>query len=123
MKELGISKPWTDFTPTKSAEKTSNTYARGFNYKSNLEVDVVSEKDTKYTYRPIKQVETGPTKYEKFIQSQNKEKKDYKIGQVVLHPKFGIGKVFKISGEFIDVNFDKLGVKTLLKEIAPLKAL
>ena len=47
----------------------------------------------------------------------------YEIGQMVLHPKFGIGTINNIdsSCKFADINFKDFGNKTLLLEIAPLK--
>lgn len=130
LKELELSE--SDFDVLSANKNVNHGYIRGFNYKSNLEVNMTAEQDSKYSYRPIKQVsqrvkiEKQPTKYEEFIQSQKKEgqnRESYIIGQTVLHPKFGIGKVNKISDDFIDVNFDKLGIKTLLIDLAPLKAL
>lgn len=121
LKELGLSRASLDTTLN-----TNASYARGFNYGSNLDVDFVSEKESKYSYKPMKLGTEGPTKYEQYLKSsqeKEKSKASYRIGQVVLHPKFGIGKIVKMSDEFIDVNFDKLGLKTLLIDIAPLKAL
>lgn len=47
----------------------------------------------------------------------------YKIGNVVLHPKFGIGTITSIDQEAkcADIDFHTIGVKTLMLEIAPLK--
>ncbi|MBR1985260.1 MAG: ATP-binding domain-containing protein, partial [Clostridia bacterium] len=57
---------------------------------------------------------------------EEKPKKDtsvYQIGQMVLHPKFGIGTINNIddSAKFADINFKEFGNKTLLLDIAPLK--
>jgi RNA polymerase-interacting CarD/CdnL/TRCF family regulator len=57
------------------------------------------------------------------MQQEKKEKATYSVGQSVLHPKFGIGKVQKINQQFIDIDFDGIGIKTLLVEIAPLKVI
>ena len=47
----------------------------------------------------------------------------FRVGQTVLHPKFGVGIVEEIdsSAKFIDITFGGIGKKTLLIEIAPLK--
>jgi hypothetical protein len=74
--------------------------------------------------KPIVEEKSEPTKYDKFIeQTENKPKNEFKIGQTVLHPKFGVGKILKFEDKFVDIDFDKLGIKTLLLDIAPLKIL
>ena len=47
----------------------------------------------------------------------------YKVGQMVLHTKFGIGVIQSITGDgkCADIAFNGIGTKTLLLEIAPLK--
>lgn len=47
----------------------------------------------------------------------------YSVGQLVLHTKFGIGKIISITadGKCGDISFNGIGTKTLLLEIAPLK--
>ena len=47
----------------------------------------------------------------------------YKVGQMVLHTKFGIGTIQSITadGKCADIAFNGIGTKTLLPEIAPLK--
>ena len=49
--------------------------------------------------------------------------KIYKNGNIVLHPKFGIGTILSIDNEAkcADIDFHKIGIKTLMLEIAPLK--
>lgn len=53
------------------------------------------------------------------------DKKDFEVGSMVLHPKFGIGNVMKIEGtgdnKSVTVNFKTVGVKTLILSFAPLK--
>ena len=55
----------------------------------------------------------------------NGEKKDFEVGTMVLHPKFGIGNVMKVDGsgdnKSVTVNFKTVGVKTLVLSFAPLK--
>ena len=55
----------------------------------------------------------------------NAEKKDYKVGQKVSHPKFGNGEITAIvdDGQCVDIVFEKLGKKTLILELAPLTIL
>ncbi len=47
----------------------------------------------------------------------------YKEGQIVGHPKFGVGTIISINdgGKTADIDFGSLGKKTLMLEIAPLK--
>ena len=47
----------------------------------------------------------------------------FKINQIVGHPKFGVGTIINISSDYklADIDFGKLGIKTLMLEIAPLK--
>lgn len=46
----------------------------------------------------------------------------YKCGQKVVHPKFGKGKIVEISDDGLvgDINFEGVGIKSLMLEIAPL---
>ncbi len=47
----------------------------------------------------------------------------YKVGQIVVHPKFGRGQIKEISSDGLvgDISFEGFGVKSLMLEIAPLK--
>jgi hypothetical protein len=51
-------------------------------------------------------------------------KGDYKVGDKVVHKTYGEGIIQSISGEginkMVSVNFDKIGIKNLLLEYAPL---
>ena len=53
------------------------------------------------------------------------KKKDFEVGTMVLHPKFGIGNVMKVDGsgdnKSVTVNFKTVGVKTLVLSFAPLR--
>ena len=88
-------------------------------FSENLINDVKYDKEqkNKYVHNPF----SHKTKYEEYLEKQQKEKSSYEVGQEVLHPKYGKGKVLKIENQFIDVNFEIIGVKTLISEIAPLK--
>lgn len=130
LKELELSK--SEMSPSlsrKNEYQNSYTYIKGFNYNSNIETNEVSRDESKYSYRPIKQEITEkrePTKYEQYLQQQSENGKpstEFKEGQTVLHPKFGVGKIKQINENLVDIDFDKLGVKTLLLDIAPLKVL
>lgn len=52
-----------------------------------------------------------------------KEKLKFFVGQTVLHIKFGIGVILSIDEEerTADIDFNKIGTKTLMLDIAPLK--
>lgn len=80
-------------------------------------VNVAEKPETKYSYNPFAQ----KTKYEEYIEKSEKKEKNYVAGQTVSHPKFGTGKVLKCDDMFVDIEFEKLGIKTLVKEIAPLE--
>ncbi|MEG1751987.1 MAG: UvrD-helicase domain-containing protein [Clostridia bacterium] len=47
----------------------------------------------------------------------------FAVGQVVVHPKFGIGNILSIDEDTAEINFKAFGNKTLLLTIAPLKVL
>ena len=47
----------------------------------------------------------------------------YQKGMRVSHPKFGNGEIIGAYDQFVEVNFEKIGVKTLISEIAPLEIL
>lgn len=113
LKELNFSKSQ-DFEskPLSTAQTYSNNAKIYFD-----ETENVSINSSKYSYTPFKQ----KTKYEEYLEQQPKNKVNYNVGQLVSHPKFGNGKIIKIENEFVEVDFEKIGVKTLIAEIAPLK--
>lgn len=136
LKELNFTR--SEMSPSVSKKNTYNPQIRGFSYNSDVEAHALSNDESKYSYKPIKQMISKekyepnkeryePTKYEQYLRNQkeneNKIAVNFKEGQSVFHPKFGVGKIIKISQNFVDVDFDKLGVKTLLLDIAPLKIL
>lgn len=45
----------------------------------------------------------------------------YKVGQSVVHTRFGLGKIISIKGTDADIKFETLGVKTLILSLAPLE--
>ena len=100
---------------------TYQTYQpKKFNFKEYISEDrqEVAAVENKYNYNPMKQ-----TKYEEFAEKKKNET-TFKVGQTVLHPKFGIGKIISIDGgKFADIDFGKLGKKSIMLEISPLKVL
>lgn len=77
----------------------------------------------KETYAPTFNVSKISTKKIDDIIEKKNSISIFKVGQTVLHTKFGVGTVESIDivAKFIDVNFVGIGRKTLLAEIAPLK--
>lgn len=76
------------------------------------------------------------SKYETYIPKPNQtiswksnqdtsDQKTFEVGEIVGHPKFGVGTVLNIDilGKTIDINFGALGKKTLMLDIAPLKSI
>ena len=55
--------------------------------------------------------------------SSSADTSKYKVGQIVGHPKFGVGTIKSIGegAKTADIDFGGIGVKTLMLEIAPLK--
>lgn len=109
LKELGLSGQ-EKMSPQLGVDKLSKVYF-------SEAINVAEKPETKYSYNPFAQ----KTKYEEYIEKSEKKEKNYVAGQTVSHPKFGTGKVLKCDDMFIDIEFEKLGIKTLVKEIAPLE--
>lgn len=109
LKELGLSGQ-EKMSPQLSVDKLPKVYFSEAN-------NVAEKPETKYSYNPFAQ----KTKYEEYIEKSEKKEKNYVAGQTVSHPKFGTGKVLKCDDMFVDIEFEKLGIKTLVKEIAPLE--
>lgn len=103
----------------------------GFNnygYQSKATKTQYEEKpENKYAYNPMKtsSFNSAPTKFETYMESRAEKSNlnNFSVGQTVLHTKFGIGKIISIDGKFADINFEKLGVKTIMLEISPMKVL
>ncbi|MBR4745416.1 MAG: exodeoxyribonuclease V subunit gamma [Clostridia bacterium] len=59
------------------------------------------------------------------ISKQNDKYSEYKVGELVLHPKFGVGTIIKTEligdNSFVSVDFKGIGVKTLSLSFAPLQ--
>ena len=109
LKELGLSGQ-EKMSPQLSVDKLPKVYF-------SEAINVAEKPETKYSYNPFAQ----KTKYEEYIEKSEKKEKNYVAGQTVSHPKFGTGKVLKCDDMFVDIEFEKLGIKTLVKEIAPLE--
>ena len=67
-----------------------------------------------------------PKPHSGYVSSDSTQKVNtlkYAVGQVVGHPKFGVGTILSIAsgGKTADIDFGALGKKTLMLEIAPLK--
>lgn len=110
LKELGLSgqeKMSPQLSPEQKFQKVYYSEA----------LNVAEKPETKYSYNPFVQ----KTKYEEYIEKTDKTVKNYNEGQIVSHPKFGNGKVLKSDEMFVEIEFEKLGIKTLVKEIAPLE--
>ena len=116
LKELNLTEQREFVSPQLSTAGVSNTYFKTYY----ADHENVAQKTNAYSYTPFKQQTEEKTKYQQFMESKPKQEKNFKPGQNVSHPKFGVGVVEKLDGEFIEINFEKLGVKTLLLEIAPL---
>ena len=118
LKELGLSKPQ-EFVMPKLAQSSYQSTPFSAPKVYNFETEDVKIQTSEYAYNPFKKQEK--TKYEEYVSANPKPAKNFEIGDKVSHPKFGVGIVQKIDGQFIDIEFGKLGVKTLLTEIAPLE--
>lgn len=104
----------------------NNRYGQQFGNYSNqyqTKVEKVSYKEpekSKYDYNP--QIKT---KFDEYVEKRApKANNEFEVGQTVLHPKFGVGKIISIDGgKFADIDFGKIGVKSIMLEISPLKVL
>lgn len=57
------------------------------------------------------------------LQSEKSQKdiSKFKVGQIVLHPRYDRGEIIAINGDDADVKFEGFGVKTLILSLAPLE--
>ena len=51
----------------------------------------------------------------------NKGAHDFKLGDKVLHPRYGVGRIIQITGDNASIAFDGLGIKQFNMKIAPFK--
>lgn len=114
LKEMGVSEP-KQFKPS---YEYSPDYSSGYSAQKSFGGFTADEGFAS------KQKVSNP--WEVKLNSSNSEvKKEFEIGSMVLHPKFGIGNVIKLEGsgdnKSITVDFKTVGVKTLILSFAPLK--
>lgn len=91
-------------------------------YQSKVEKTYYKEPEkSKYDYNP----QHFKTKFDEYVENKKpKTENNFEIGQTVLHPKFGVGKIISIDGgKFADIDFGKIGIKSIMLEISPLKVL
>lgn len=91
-------------------------------YQSKVEKVYYKEPEqNKYDYNPMQ----TKTKFDEYVESRkSKVEYNFEVGQTVLHPKFGVGKIISIDGgKFADIDFEKIGKKSIMLEISPLKVL
>lgn len=134
LKELGAVSPQTKNSLNKPISQEKLAFFKGFNYyDSDFEYNEVAPKKSQYQYQPMKfgignreeePKQCAKTKYAQYMEENKTKTREYKVGQTVSHPKFGVGVVKNITdGQFIDIEFEGIGVKTLLTAIAPLNIL
>ncbi len=115
-------------TNNKPLSNYSNFRSVGNNYSSGHSK---SDWDNGYSRKPAYQSDFVPqSAFVNFqsTKSNNSSKfSDYKIGTKVFHPKFGVGVVVALENvdgaTYASCNFDKIGVKKLSLDFAPLKIL
>lgn len=91
-------------------------------YQSKVEKVYYKEPEqNKYDYNPMQ----TKTKFDEYVESRkSKVECNFEVGQTVLHPKFGVGKIISIDGgKFADIDFGMIGKKSIMLEISPLKVL
>lgn len=140
LKEMGLSQP----KPSFERSDYSSEYGRGYNSSYgggfNGGYGVNKSNDNRYVSTGFDETDssgfanksqistTNPWEIKLNSAPQNKassDKKEFEVGSMVLHPKFGIGNIVKIDGmgdnKSVTVNFKTVGVKTLILSFAPLK--
>ena len=55
------------------------------------------------------------------LASASKSSVDFKLGDKVVHPRYGVGRIIQVSGDNASVAFDGLGIKQFNMKIAPFK--
>lgn len=102
------------------SQNYANTAYNNYGFASApVKTTVFAESKNKYDYQP----QVVRTKFDEYTEKKKNDTK-FEIGQTVLHPKFGVGKILSIDGgKFADIDFGKLGIKSIMLEISPLKVL
>lgn len=102
------------------SQNYANTAYNNYGFASApVKTTVSAESKNKYDYQP----QVVRTKFDEYTEKKKNDTK-FEIGQTVLHPKFGVGKILSIDGgKFADIDFGKLGIKSIMLEISPLKVL
>ena len=102
------------------SQNHANSIYNNYGFASNpVKTTVVVENKSKYDYQP----QVVRTKFDEYAEKKKNDTK-FEVGQTVLHPKFGVGKILSIDGgKFADIDFGKLGIKSIMLEISPLKVL
>ena len=121
LREIDLA-PSEEYIMPRYNEYQSKSYTSYSNNFSKVKVETTAS-ENKYSYNPMKN--NPNSKYEEYLQTkkQGADLSKFAVGQTVLHTKFGIGKIVKIDGKFADISFDKIGIKTIMLEISPLKVL
>ena len=109
----------------------SSNYSSGYSNKSSSSYATYDEYSSKVNSYETKKVSSETTPILKPIMlnklnSQKDKFAEYKVGVQVLHTKFGVGTIVKADGgegNYVSVDFGKLGVKTLSLNFAPLQIL
>lgn len=118
--EENIMPEFSVFQNNRYGQQIGNYYRE--QYQSKVEKTYFKEPEkSKYDYNP----QHFKTKFDEYVENKKpKTENNFEIGQTVLHPKFGVGKIISIDGgKFADIDFGKIGIKSIMLEISPLKVL
>lgn len=118
--EENIMPEFSVFQNNRYGQQIGNYYSE--QYQSKVEKTYYKEPEkSKYDYNP----QHFKTKFDEYVENKKpKTENNFEIGQTVLHPKFGVGKIISIDGgKFADIDFGKIGIKSIMLEISPLKVL
>lgn len=118
--EENIMPEFSVFQNNRYGQQIGNYYRE--QYQSKVEKTYYKEPEkSKYDYNP----QHFKTKFDEYVENKKpKTENNFEIGQTVLHPKFGVGKIISIDGgKFADIDFGKIGIKSIMLEISPLKVL
>lgn len=118
--EENIMPEFSVFQNNRYGQQIGNYYRE--QYQAKVEKTYFKEPEkSKYDYNP----QHFKTKFDEYVENKKpKTENNFEIGQTVLHPKFGVGKIISIDGgKFADIDFGKIGIKSIMLEISPLKVL